>query len=152
MDSSLHLICNKVRNFPYLPIQLIFALDLMFAALCYFVSVYIRFSLLNESLAFEFFFSKLSAFLVVTGCFFYIFNTSSEPIRFSTCRVYMRIFLSLLCSHIFVVLLFSTYPDFFSYSPYSEIAAMLSFLLSVNLILFFRMAVRIFFSYTLKSE
>ena len=151
-DSPLRHPYKKMKNSVYLTDKLIFAMDMGIAALCFFIAVSVRFMLFQESDAFEFFFIKLLAFLTVTGCFFYIFNTYSENMRQSMFLNMARITLALLCSHVFVLLLFITFPDFFPYSPYNKVAAIISFLLTTGVILIFRMIVRINFDYSLKRE
>ena len=146
-----NLLLKKLQNLPYLPNKWVFTIDLIFAALCYFISVYIRLAFLDDSAAFEYFFLKISVFLAVTGCFFYIFNTYSEYIRFATFWTMVRVFLALFCSHLFVMLLFSAFHDFFRFSPYGKVASVISFLLSTNLILFARAFVRLVFDYAFKN-
>jgi len=147
----LQIIFKKVKDFPFLPNKLIFAIDIAIAAICYFISVYIRFLLLDDSEAFEYFFLKCSVFLLITGCFFYSFNTYSEYVRFSSIRNLMRIFFALLCSHLFSMLLFSNFPEFFRYSPYGKVASIISFMLSSNVILTFRAVVRLSYDYVVRN-
>ena len=144
-------ILKKVRKFPYLPKQLIFAVDMLFVAISFFFAYYIRATLLHDFTAFNLFFEKLFIYLAVTGFFFLLFNTYSEYVRFSSFRNIMRIFLALLCSHVFVLLLFRTFPVFFHYSSNGKVAAIISFLCAACTILCSRMIVRLLYDYALKT-
>jgi len=151
IDPFLHLVFKRLQNMPYLPDKLIFAIDILFVALCYVASIFIRLVFLNDAEAFEHIHIKMPVYLVITGCFFYSFNTYSEYLRFSTLWNMIRIFLAISCSHAFTLLLFCTYPDIFHYSPNGKVAAIISFLLSANLILLFRATIRLVFDYVYRS-
>ena len=151
IDRYVPVFLKKVQKFPYLPKQLIFTLDIVFAALCFFISFYLRYVFLDDSDAFDIFHFKLFVYLTITGCFFYLFNTYSEYVRYSSFRNIFRIFLSLFCSHALVMLLFSSFPVFFHYSPYGRVASITSFFMSAYLILLFRVVVRTFYDYVVRT-
>ena len=142
---------QKVKRFPFLPKKIVFAIDIIFAALCFYISFYLRFVFLDDFTAFDFFYVKLLIYLVVTGLCFFFFNTYSEYVRFSSFRNILRVFMALFCSHVFVMLLFSSFPDFFVYSQYGRVASIISFLLSSYLMFFFRIIVRISYDYAIKT-
>ena len=142
---------KKVQKCPYLPKQLIFAIDLIFVAISFFFSCYVRYTLLNDVTAFTFFHVKLLICIVCAGCFFLIFNTYSEYVRFSSFRNILRIFLSLFCTYLCLFLLFRLFPVTFHHSLYAKVGFIISFLLSACIILCFRMTVRIFYDYVLKT-
>ena len=146
----LPLFLKKVQKCPFLPKQLIFAIDIIFVALSFFLSYYIRYSLLNDLTAFNFFYAKVLICIGFAGIFFFIFNTYSEYVRFSSFRNMMHIFLSLFCTHLSLLLLFRSFPVVFHHSPYVKVAFIISILLSVCIILCFRMVVRLFYDYAVK--
>ena len=144
-------ILKKLHKFPYLPCRLIFTVDIIFVALSFFLSYYIRYILLDDGSAFDFFHAKVFLCISVAGFFFYLFNTYTEYIRFSSFRNIIRIFMSLFCTHLSLLLLFSFFPAFFHYSHFAKVSFIISFLLSVCIILFCRMMIRIFYDYVLKT-
>ena len=87
----------------------------------------------------------------VTGLFFFIFNTYSEYVRFSSFRNVLRIFLALICSHLTMLLLFRSFPVVFHHSPYAKVAFIISVLLSACVIICFRMIVRLSYDYILSK-
>jgi FlaA1/EpsC-like NDP-sugar epimerase len=137
----------KLQKIPYLPKRVVFAMDILFVAASFFVSYYIRYACINDSLAFSFLYIDLPLCIATAGFFFFIFNTYSEFIRFSSFRNILRIFFSLFCTHVFLLLLFWFVPGVFHDSVYTQIGFIISFLVSSCSILFFRMMIRILYDY-----
>ena len=150
INNILPLFLKKVQKCPYLPKQLIFAIDVIFVAMSFFFSYYVRYTLMNDLTAFAFFHVKLLICIVFAGCFFLIFNTYSEYVRFSSFRNILRIFLSLFCTYLCLFLLFRSFPVTFHHFLYAKVGFIISFLLSACIILCFRMTVRIFYDFVLK--
>jgi FlaA1/EpsC-like NDP-sugar epimerase len=142
---------KKLQEFPYLPKQIVFVIDIIFVAACFFASFYIRHIFLDESGVFDYFYRKLLVCVGVSGIFFYIFNTYSEYLRFSSFRSILRIFLSLTCTHLFMLLFFRSFSLLFHYSPYCIVGFIISFFMSACLILFFRMMVRLTYDYVYRT-
>jgi len=145
-DKYLSIIFTKLQKLPYLPKRVVFAMDMLIVAASFSVSYYIRYAFLEDRSAFRFFYIDLLLYIATTGFFFFAFNTYSEFVRFSSFRNIMRIFLSLFCANVFLLLTFRLMPGF-RYSVYTKVGFMISFLLSSCSIFLFRMLVRILYDY-----
>ena len=152
LDNYFPLLFAKLQKFPYLPRRVVFALDIFFVAASLFLSYCIRYVFLSDKGAFAFFYVDLPLCIVVAGIFFFLFNTYSEFLRFASFRNSMRIFFSLFCTNLLLLLLFRFLPILFHYSVYAKVGFIISFLLSSCSILFFRMMIRIVYDYAVEEN
>lgn len=144
-------IFKKLKQTPYLPKRVVFAIDFLFVAIAFLLSCDIRYAFLRDQSAFNYFFIYLFFSVVLAGFFFLIFNTYSEFIRFTSFRNIMRIFISLFLANAVMLLLFRSMPELFHYSVYVKVGIIISFLLSTISILFFRMTIQILYDYATGS-
>ena len=151
VDNYVPAFLSKLHRFPYLPEKLILIIDILFVSFSIFVAYYIRYSLLHDWAAFDNFSVKLLVSIVTSGFFFVIFNTYTEFVRFTSFKNIMRIFESLACTFLFLLLLIRLFPDLSLYSQYSEVGIIIGFLLSVCSILFFRIIVGVIYDYSVKN-
>ena len=142
---------KKVQKFPFLPQKIIFAIDVFFVAVSFFLSCYICNTLLNDQTAYYFFYIKLALCIAIAGFFFFLFNTDSEFYRFSSFQNVVKIFISLLLTHVCILLFFSTFYDIFQFSDYSKVGLIISFLLSACIILLSRATVRLVYDFSVRS-
>ena len=143
---------NGLHKFPFLSRWMIFSADVAFVAISFFLSYYIRYSLLDVVTVFDLFFRQLLACVVIAGIFFFIFKTSSEFIRFSSFWHIMRVYLSIFCIHISVFFLFSFFPAVFNYSKYTLISLIISFLISGSIIINYKIIINILYDLLLRNR
>ena len=139
---------SKLQKFPYLPKRVVFAVDIFFVAASLLLSYYIRYVFLNDRRAFDYFYVDLPLCIATASLFFLLFNTCSEFLRFASFRNILRIFVSLFCTNLFLLLLFRFCPKVFHYTVFAKVGFIISFLLSSCSILVFRMLIRILYDYS----
>ncbi len=142
---------NRLHKFPFLPDKLILTIDILFVVFSVFVAFFICFALLNDATAFESIEVIILMSIISSGVFFLLFNTYAEFVRFSSFRNIMRIFLSLFCTFLFLLLVFRYVPIISVYSRLTVVGLIIGFLLSVCIILFFRIMVRVFYDYLIRN-
>ena len=141
-----------LKDYRYLPKRIIFVADLLVVALSFTFSCWVCFSLLNSLLYIGDYFFKLLACVVITGLFFLVFKTYLGILRYSTYWDAMRIFLSVLCSNLVLVILDRSLFFFFNYPCLPKEGFFINFILTFNAIFFFRMAVKLFFDFVVISR
>jgi len=141
---------RKVKKFPFLPRKLIFAIDIIFVAFSLFFSSFILHTLLDDSSAYYFFYIKTVIGIAIAGFSFFIFNTDSEFYRFSSFRNVVKTFISLLFTHAFLLLFLYMFADIFRFSNYTILGLIISYLISVCVILFCRAMVRLFYDFAVQ--
>ena len=144
-------ILKKVQKFPFLPRKIIFAIDIFFVAISFFLSCYIRYSLLDDHSAYYYFYIKSIIYVAIAGFFFFIFNTDSEFYRFSSFRNVVKIFVSLFFAHVCMLLFLRLFSYIFPYSNYTTVGLVISYLISACTILFCRATVRLFYDFAVRS-
>jgi len=142
---------KKVQKFPYLPRKIIFAIDIIFVTVSIILSYYIRYALLDDHTAFTHIFEKLLICVPIAGFFFFIFKTCAEFIRFSSLWNVMRVFLALFCTYSFIYLSYIFFPKELFVSNFTLIGLIISFLISVCMIFFFRTLARLFYDFTIRN-
>ena len=145
-------ILKKVQKFPFLPRKIIFAIEIFFVALSFFLSCSILKTLLNDQTAFYFFYIKTVICIAMAGFFFFIFNTDSEFYRFSSFRNVVKMFISLFFTHVFLLLFFYVFTDIFRFSNYTIAGLIISYLISACIILFFRAMIRLFYDFAVRHN
>ena len=151
MNDYFFTILKKIQKIPFLPKYVILAFDIANVTCCYFLSLYVSYALMYEKAAFNAFFVKLPVCVLVSGFFFYLFNTFSEYIRFSSFKTIMRIFMALFCIHVCLLAIFRTFPVFLNYSRFGLAESLFGFLLSAFIIYFIRTGVRVVNDYMLRK-
>ena len=147
INEYLPLIFTKLRKTSYLPKRAVFTIDILFVAVSFFLSCYIRYFFLHDHTAFNYFYIDLLLYVVITGVLFIIFNTSAEFIRFTSFHNILRLFLSLFFSTAIMFLLFKIFSELFHYTVYTKVSFIVTFLMSSCAILSFRMAIQLLYEY-----
>ena len=148
----LPLFLKKVQQFPFLPRKLIFAIDIFFVAISFFLSCYIRYTLLDDPSAYYFFYIKLVISIAIVGFFFFLFNTDSEFYRFSSFLNVVKIFISLFFAHVFILLFFYLFADIFRFSNYTIVGLIISYPIAACIILFCRATIRLFYDFSVRRN
>lgn len=134
----------KLLSLPYLSKKAVFVADIAFAAIIFTISTSICYSLVGKTVPFEHFVTKLLIYTVLNCIFFILFSTHKGILRYSSYRDNLRIFLALLCSNIFLlIILLNAYDQ----STLTIITIIINFVFGFGLIIFARMMVRLFFDY-----
>jgi FlaA1/EpsC-like NDP-sugar epimerase len=135
---------DNILSLPYLSKKTIFIADLIFVAAIFTISTSICFSLVERAIHLNTFIESLLLCLTITGVFFMLFSTYKGVLRYSSFRDSLRVFLSLLCANLvlLVVLLILKYNPILS-----STIIFLNFIFGFSVIIFYRMIIRLFFDY-----
>jgi FlaA1/EpsC-like NDP-sugar epimerase len=134
----------KILSLPFLSKKTVFIADLILIAVTFTISYFMCYSLNAKTVYPETFAVKLLLCLILNGLSFILFTTYREILRYSTFKDSIRIFLSLLCANIvLLVILLFIYEELIL----SIILIFFSFILGFSSILFGRMMIRLFFDY-----
>ena len=145
-------ILSFLKDYRYLPKKIIFAADLLIAAISFSITCWICVNLLNAEVVLDTFLIKLLICISVTGVFFILFKTYSGIMRYSTYWDAMRIFLAVLCSNVVLTIINKTISIFYRHSILSWEGFFINFILTFSAIFFFRMAVKLFFDFVVTSR
>ena len=138
---------TKILSMPYLSKKTVFTADLVFIAVVFTVSSFLCYILALKAVYPKPFIVNLILCLILNGLFFILFATYRGVLRYSSFRDTLRIFLSLLCANIvLLVILLSVYKDRESAFFY-VVLVFINFVLGFSSILIGRMAIRLFFDY-----
>jgi len=135
---------TKILSLPYLSKKTVFIADLIFVAVVFTISSFLCYSLAVKPVYPADFIVKLSLCVILNGLFFFLFATNRGVLRYSSFKDSLRIFLSLLCGNIvLLVILLSLYKE----TTLSIITVFINFVLGFSSILFGRMIIKLSFDY-----
>ena len=134
----------KMLSFPYLSKKTVFLADIVFVSVVFTISYFICYSLVGKSIDLTIFIIKLCLCVILNCVFFIVFSTFRGILRYSTFKDSMRIFLSLLCSNIIILIIILFLYD---ETTLSLMTIFVNFVLGFSSIVFFRMLIRLFFDY-----
>ena len=135
---------TKILSLPYLSKKIILIVDLFFVACVFTLSCFFCYSLMDKPINLITFLIELILCIILSGLFFALFATYRGVIRYSSFKESLRVFLSLLCANIvLLVFILSVYGK----PTFSAILVFFNFLFGFSLILFGRMMIRLFFDY-----
>ena len=143
---------RKVKAFPILSKYLIITADISFVAISFFLSFYIRYILFDDLTVFQSFYLKLLICVGFAGLFFYIFNTHSDLIRYTSCRNILRIFVALLCTYVCTFLTIWIFHVFLNFSVITTLVGLLfCFILSLCIIFICRTSISVFYDFSVEN-
>ena len=134
----------KILTLPYLSKKTVFIADVAFIAVAFTISTFLCYSLAVKPVYPATFIIKLIICIILNGLFFILFSTYRGILRYSSFKDSLRIFLSLFCANIILlVILLLAYNE----PAISIVSVFINFVLGFSSILFGRMMIRLFFDY-----
>ena len=136
----------KIISLPYLSKYIIFIAELLAVAGIFIFSYFICHFLTGNEINMyrNIFLVKFFLCIFLSGLFFYLFSTHRRILRYSTFKDGIRIFLSLFCANIILLVVLSA---LFGYSTYLLIEIFLNFVLCTGSIFSYRVIIRLFYDY-----
>ena len=141
----------RVRKVPILPKWTILLIDIVLCAISFALTSLICYGINFDSQIFDHFLLKLVVCVVVTTCFILIFNTHKSIFRFSTYSDIFYIFFMLLFANITLGILSWVFGYYFQETNLSLSVWFLNFLLTFNIMAFFRIVVRLIFEFARRT-
>jgi len=134
----------KILSLPYLSKKTVFIADIILIAAVFTISTFLCHVLAVKPIYPGRFIINITLCILLNGLFFILFATYRGVLRYSSFKDTLRIFLSLLCANIvLLVILLSVYNE----RILSIIIVFINLILGFSLILLSRMMVRLFFDY-----
>ena len=142
----------RLEKMPYLPKWIVFGIDILIAFAAYTISYLICFSLIEAPYNLDTYLIKALLCVGVSGFFFFLFKTDSGIIRYSGFKDALRIFNSLLCANIVLLVLNILINKHYDHFIMPNVGFFINFILAFVAIFFTRMVIRLLFDYAKVSD